>query len=253
MTMIDTQDDELTLTLLSERARRRLTEAPELVEYVRIRREPGGAVRDGQPGAPSRTPPAPLHVGAVDAADGIYVDLLGWVRRWSTELSIATLPLTIRHTWTVDGAPLGFRPTVTPPGAAALVKNLTTWLLIHHDAIGRHVGGPNYFEDIAQAIEAVYSRFPMEARPDRPHWKRPCEKCGEFAVTADWSPDAEIRDVTVWCEACSHVLVSTDSAGTVQVRGGDAPDQRAAGRKVARIVRQIAVGTTVPRIEEVSA
>jgi hypothetical protein len=251
--MTETHDDELVLTLLAERARRRLAEAAELVEYVRIRRQPGGTVRDGQPSAPSRTPPAPLHVGALDDADSVYVDLLTYVRRWADELSIATLPLTIRHAWTIDGAPLGFRPTVTPAGAAALVMNLTAWLLIHHDAIGRHAGGPGYFEDVAQLVEDVYARFPMEARPDRPHWRRPCEVCGEFAVTADWKPDAEIRDVTVWCESCSHVLVATDSAGTVQVRGGEASDQRAAARKVARIVRQIAVGTTVPRIEEVPA
>lgn len=243
-------DDELTVALLVERARRRLAEAPELVEYVRIRRLPGGAVRDGQPGAPSRTPPAPLHVGALDDADQIYVDLVGHVRRWARDLSISTLKVALRSgQWTTDGVLLGFRSTTTPPGAAALTRDLTDWLLLHLDRIATHPGGPEFLHDVAHTIETVYSRFPLEARPDRPHWNRQCEQCGEFAVTADWSPDAEIRDVTVWCESCSHVLVSTDSAGTVHVRGSESPDQRAAGRKLARIVRQIAVGTSVPRIE----
>lgn len=250
ITTPDTIDDELTLALLVERARRRLAEAPELVEYVRIRRLPGGAARDGQPGAPSRTPPAPLHVGALDDADAIYVDLVGHVRRWARELSVSTLKVALRSgEWTTDGVLLGFRSTTTPPGAARLTRDLTDWLLIHLDRITRHAGGPEFLLDVAHTIEAVYSRFPLEARPDRPHWRRPCEVCGELAVTADWKPDAEIRDVTVWCESCSHVLVSTDSAGTVRVAGGEAPDQRAAGRKLTRIVRQIAVGTSVPRIE----
>jgi len=250
----DTVDDELTLTLLVERARRRLTEAPELVEYVRIRRQPGGAVRDGQPGAPSRTPPAPLHVGALDDADAIYVDLVGHVRRWARELSVSTLKVALRSgEWTTNGVLLGFRSTTTPPGAARLVRDLTDWLLLHLDRIAAHAGGPEFLHDVAVSIEAVYSRFPLEARPDRPHWRRPCEVCGELAVTADWKPDAEIRDVTVWCESCTRVLVSTDSAGTVHVGGGEAPDQRAAARKLARIVRQIAVGTSIPRVEGATA
>lgn len=257
MTLTDTTDDELTLALLVERARRRLTEAPELVEYVRIRRQPGGAVRDGQPGAPSRTPPAPLHIGALDDADGVYVDLVGHVRRWARELSVTTLTVALRSgEWTTDGVLLGFRSTTTPPGAARLTRDLTDWLLLHLDRIASHPGGPEFLHDVAHTIEAVYSRFPLEARPDRPHWRRPCEVCGELAVTADWKPDAEIRDVTVWCESCSHVLVATTGDGIVQV-GVGSEDQssarRAADRKVARIVRQIAVGTTVPRIEEVSA
>ncbi|MBF4602815.1 hypothetical protein [Curtobacterium sp. VKM Ac-2884] len=250
----DTDDDELTLTLLVERARRRLVEAPELVEYVRIRRQPGGAVRDGQPGAPSRTPPAPLHIGALDDADQIYVDLVGHVRRWARDLSVSTLKVALRSgEWTTDGVLLGFRSTTTPPGAARLVRDLTDWLLLHLDRIAAHAGGPAFLDEVAVAIEAVYSRFPLEARPDRPHWRRPCEVCGEFAVTADWAPDAEIRDVTVWCESCSHVLVSTTKDGTVNTAEGATADQRAAARKLTRIVRQIAVGTSVPRVEGVPA
>jgi hypothetical protein len=252
LTPPDTHEDELTLTLLVERARRRLLEAPELVEYVRIRRQPGGAVRDGQPGAPSRTPPAPLHVGALDDADAIYVDLVGHVRRWARELSVSTLKVALRSgEWTTDGVLLGFRSTTTPPGAARLVRDLTDWLLLHLDRIAAHAGGPEFLHDVAVSIEAVYSRFPLEARPDRPHWRRPCEVCGELAVTADWKPDAEIRDVTVWCESCSHVLVSTTSDGSVHTptTDGASADQKAAARKLTRIVRQIAAGTTVPRQE----
>lgn len=246
----NTVDDELTLTLLVERARRRLSEAPELVEYVRIRRRPGGAVRDGQPGAPSRTPPAPLHVGALDDADAIYVDLVGHVRRWARELSVSTLKVALRSgEWTTNGVLLGFRSTTTPPGAARLVRDLTDWLLLHLDRIAAHAGGTEFLHEVAVSIEAVYSRFPLEARPDRPRWRRPCEVCGELAVTADWKPDAEIRDVTVWCESCSHVLVSTTRDGGVLAPAGDSVDQRAAARKLARVVKQIGIGSTVPKVE----
>jgi hypothetical protein len=215
-------DDGLTSTLLAERARRRLTEAAELVEYVRIRRLPGGAVRDGQPSAPSRTPPAPLHVGALDDSDQVYVDLVGYVRRWARELSISTLLVALRSgQWTADGELLGSRSTTTPVGAAKLIRDLAAWLLTHHDRIATRPGAGAYFDEVTHLIESVYSRFPMEARPDRPHWKRPCEVCGELAVTADWKPDAEIRDVTVWCESCTTVLVSTSGDGTVRTAGTD--------------------------------
>ncbi|MCS5507131.1 hypothetical protein [Curtobacterium flaccumfaciens] len=171
----DTIDDELTLTLIVERARRRLTEAPELVEYVRIRRQPGAAVRDGQPGAPSRTPHAPLHVGALDDADAIYVDLVGHVRQWARELSVSTLKVALRSgEWTTDGVLLAFRSTTTPPGAARLVRDLSDWLLLHLDRIATHAGGPEFLHDVAVSIEAVYCRFPLEARPDRTHSRRPC-------------------------------------------------------------------------------
>lgn len=61
----------------------------------------------------------------------------------------------------------------------------------------------------------------------------------------------ESRDVTVCCESCSHVLVSTTSDGSVRTptTAGATADQKAADRKLTRIVRQIAAGTTVPRQE----
>lgn len=172
------------------------------------------------------------------------------VSAWARDLSVSTLKITLRSgEWTTDGVPLGFRSTTTPPGAARLVRDLTDWLLLHLDQIAAHAGGPAFLDEVAVAIEAVYSRFPLEARPDRPPWRRPCEVYGELAVTADWAPDAEIRDVTVWSESCSHVLVSTTKDGSVNTAEGATADQRVAAWKLTRIVRQIAVGTSVPRVE----
>jgi hypothetical protein len=153
---------------------------------------------------------------------------------------------------TADEELLGFWSTTTPAGAAKLTRDLTTWLLTHHDRIATRPGAGAYFDEVSHLIGSVYARFPMEGRP---HWKRPCEVCGELALTADWKPDAEIRDVTVWCESCTTVLGSTSGDGTVRTAGTDdgTAEQRAARRKLARIVKQIAVGTTVPRIGEVTS
>lgn len=251
MTITDL-DDGLTSTLLVERARRRLTEAAELVEYVLIHRLPTRAVPDGQPGAPrgSSAASAPLNVNALDDADELVTTLLDRAHRWRTTLGIVDRPRirALRYAYQV---PLGFRPETTPAGARQSVEGITGWLLLHHDDIARHPSSGAYFDEIARLVERVYSRFPLEARPDRPHWKRPCEVCGEFAVTADWSPDAEIRDVTVWCESCTTVLITTTGDGGVRTRtdAADTAEQRAAGRKLARIVKQIAVGTTVPKVD----
>jgi hypothetical protein len=75
-------------------------------------------------------------------------------------------------------------------------------------------------------------------------------------VTAVWAPDADVRDVRVWCESCSTVLVSTSASGDIRPaerlpRSGDVnPGEILPARKLTSVVRQIAASTTVPRIEE---
>jgi hypothetical protein len=202
-------DDDTVVDLASARARRRLTEAAELVEFIRMRRTPSLAgVQDGMPRAASKEPPAPLHVGALDESDQVYAELINWVEYWAEKLEVARqhLPLTMHVAWRNQDGPVGFRATATPPGAAALVQNLTTWLLIRHDQISTHPQSVTYFEEAARLVETAYSRFPLEARPARPHLRRPCMVCGEQAVTADWPLGAGPESVSVWCESCAHVV-----------------------------------------------
>jgi Zn ribbon nucleic-acid-binding protein len=53
------------------RLARAIVSAPDLVEHIRDQVEPGAPTGDGMPGG-SRTPPAPLRLDAVDAADLLY-------------------------------------------------------------------------------------------------------------------------------------------------------------------------------------
>lgn len=257
MTITETYDSD-TLALASARARIALGSAAELVEFVLMHRVPGRVASDGQPGVPmeSRTAAMPVNAVALDDADEIVVTLLEWAHRWRTRLSIEQRPLirSLRYAYQV---PLGFRPETTPAGARESVGHLTYWLLLHHDTIARHQGAAEYFHAAASLIERVTARFPADTRPPRPHWQRQCPICGREGVTAAWAPDADVRDVRVWCESCSAVLVSTSADGDIRFseriprsRDHVNPGDILPARKLVTVVRQIAAGTTVPRIEK---
>lgn len=256
--MTPTDYDGDVLALASARARIALGSAAELVEFVLIHRIPARVVSDGQPGVPmeSRTAAIPVNATALDDADELVTTLLDWAHRWRTRLGIVQRPLirSLRYAYSV---PLGFRPETTPAGAREAVGHLTYWLLLHHDQIGRHSGSYAYFDLIAALIERITNRFPADTRPPRAHWQRQCPICGRLAVTTAWAPDADVRDVRVWCEGCSTVLVSTSADGDIRTadrlpRGKDHvnPGEILPARKLVSVVRQIAAGTTVPRIEE---
>jgi hypothetical protein len=258
----DTYDGDV-LSLASDRARIALASAAELVEHVLTHRIPARAVPDGQPGVPmeSRTAAIPGNTHAVDDADAVYAELTKWVRLWAATLGITTAKLRIRRQWATDaGKPLGFIADVDPGDARAAVRDVAQWLLTEHDRIGRAAGAFDYFEDVARLIEGIASRFPADVRPTRPHWQRQCPICGRLAVTTAWAPDADVRDVRVWCEGCSTVLVSTSAEGEIRTadrlpRGRDHvnPGDILPARKLVSVVRQIAAGSTVPRIEEKTA
>jgi hypothetical protein len=64
----------------------------------------------------------------------------------------------------------------------------------------------------------------------------------------------------VWCEGCSTVLVSTSAEGEIRTadrlprsRDHVNPGDILPARKLVSVVRQIAAGSTVPRIEGASA
>lgn len=256
MTTTDTYDVD-TIDLAAARARIALASAAELVEFVLMHRIPARTAPDGQPGVPmeSRTAAMPINANALDDADELVTTLLDWAHVWRTRLGIVQRPL-IRALRYAYQQPLGFRPETTPAGARESVGHLTYWLLLHHDTIARHSGAYAYFDAVAALIERITNRFPADSRPPRAHWQRACPICGRSAVTAAWAPDADVRDVRVWCEGCSTVLVSTSASGDIRPaerlpRGGDVnPGEILPARKLISVVRQIAAGTTVPRIEE---
>jgi hypothetical protein len=193
----------------------------------------------------------------IDGANADYAELTKWVLLWSITLGITTTKLRIRRQWVTDaGKPLGFTADVDPGDARAAVRDVAQWLLTEHDRIGRAAGAFDYFEDVARLIEGIASRFPADVRPTRPHWQRQCPICGRLAVTTAWAPDADVRDVRVWCEGCSTVLVSTSAEGEIRTadrlpsgRDHVNPGDILPARKLVSVVRQIAAGTTVPAVD----
>jgi hypothetical protein len=194
-------DPVVLLSLAAVRARQRLHEAPGLIAYVRTLIVPASAQQsDGQPRGGSKEPPAPLRVDAVDEADSVYAQLLNWVAYWSEQLQIPA-PVTATYAWSNDREVQGFRAGVTPEGAAGLVQNLGTWLMLHQDAIERHEQAGEYFDDVAQLVRDLRGKFPRVSRGMRPVSPRPCPVCDEPAMGAEWHSD-ELTDFTLTCAHC---------------------------------------------------
>ena len=194
-------DPVILLSLAAVRARQRLTEAPGLIAYVRTLIVPASAQQsDGQPRGGSKEPPAPLRVDAVDEADSVYAQLLNWVAYWSEQLHIPA-PVTATYAWSNDREAQGFRAGVTPEGAAGLVQNLATWLMLHQPAIELHEQAGEYLNDVAQLIRDLRGKFPRVSRGMRPVSPRPCPVCDEAAMGAEWHSD-ELTDFTLACAHC---------------------------------------------------
>ncbi|QCR43429.1 hypothetical protein C1N91_07585 [Curtobacterium sp. SGAir0471] len=189
------------LSLAAARARLRLNEAPGLIAYVRTLVVPAGAQRsDGLPRPASKEAPAPLRVDAVDESDAAYAQLLHWVSYWSDELHIAP-PVTATYAWADGREVQGFRAGVTPDGAAALVLNVTIWLLTHQDKIERHQHAGAYFDDVATIVWELRQKFPRDGRGPRPVIPRPCPVCGDASMGVEWQSE-QLQDFTLTCTYC---------------------------------------------------
>lgn len=197
----ETIDPVALLSLAATRARHRLTEAPGLIAYIRTLVVPAGAQRsDGLPRPASKEAPAPLRVDAVHESDSAYAQLLNWVSYWSDELHIAP-PVTATYAWANGREVQGFRAGVTPEGAAALVLNVTIWLLTHQDKVERHQQAGAYFEDIASIVWELRQKFPRDGRGPRPVFPRPCPICGDAAIGVEWQSE-QLQDFTLTCSYC---------------------------------------------------
>lgn len=253
MTITDL-DDGLTSALLAERARRRHTEAAELVEYVLIHRLPTRAVPDGQPRAPrgSSTASAPLNLSALDDADELVSTLLDRAHRWRTTLGIVDRPRirSLRYAYQV---PLGFRPETTPAGARQSMEGITGWLLLHHDDIARHPSSGAYFARSRTSSSA--------STPDSRSRRAPTGRTGgDRARCAASSPSPRAGSPTQ--KSATSPSGASPAPTSSSPPPATAPSTPRAPSRTSRrnapparsspIVKEVAVGTTIPRIEEVA-
>jgi hypothetical protein len=196
-----TVDPTVLLSLAAARARHRLGEVPGLVAYVRTLITPAGAQRsDGVPRPASKEAPAPLRVDALDEADNLYAQLLNTVEEMSERLNVSP-PVTAVYAWSNSREVQGFRAGVTPEGAGVLVRNLTTWILLHFDKVARHPLAGHWYEDLTTMVEDLAKQFPRASRGAQLVLPRPCWLCGGETMGVEWR-SAELRDFTLVCSYC---------------------------------------------------
>lgn len=195
------EDTEVSATLLAAHVRAKLTNAADLVAYVRGLVVPSGSQpSDGQPRSSSTEASFPLRVDPLEASDRVYAHLLNWVRFWFSELQVQP-PAAAVYAWTTDGGPQGFRSTVTPLGAWGLTSTLTTWLLIHHDRIRVQPDAGDYLEQVDAVLGQLQTRFPTKAPKVRPVLPRPCPVCAADTVSIERRSD-DVTDIALVCSYC---------------------------------------------------
>lgn len=199
----DTTDDAtIDLAVTASYARAKLVNAADLVAHVRGQVAPGSAQpSDGQPRASSSEAPLPIRVDPLEASDRVYAHLLNWVHYWASVLQVQP-PVTATYAWATDDGPQGFRSTVTPLGAWGLTHTLTTWLLLHHDAIRRQPDAGVYFAAVDDFLGQLRARFPMRAPRARPTLPRPCPVCATETMTIERRGE-QVSDLALVCGYCA--------------------------------------------------
>lgn len=199
---VETSDaDELRLA--AARARLRLTEAPDVIGWVRAQMTPGvGGAQDGMPRSASKTPPLPLRADAVDDADDAFTRLLHWLGFWSARFNEVAPALIVTH-WRVEGETAGFRAGTSPEGAQALTSSVTLWLLARHDRMLDEHTSRTYFDDVADIVWQLRSRYPTSPRRQRAVLDRACPLCDRFTYGAEWLSE-DVTDFELRCSFCDH-------------------------------------------------
>ncbi|UOE45490.1 hypothetical protein [Agromyces larvae] len=208
-------EDQAELRLLRHRARRNLTEAPDLLAHVRAiaisgRTEKGETLPEWA---------APMRITAADDSDSVYAQLINWVGYWSEQLKSPPPSATI-IAWSNARETQGFQASTTVEGAHLLTAMQTLWLAARDDLIAQYGGSypgaaQSYWADVDRMLRDLRSTYPLAPRPPRLVHPRPCPSCGVAAVSAEWNSE-DIHDVQVWCSACGHVIPADSYAGILE-------------------------------------
>ena len=199
----------------ARRTRWAIAQAPDVVGHLREHVEPGSATGDRVGG--SRTPPEPLSLDAVAAADDLHAALASWV-----------LLVLEEHPDRLDGP--GWQGSAVRPaskrrvlgevvyqasrvvglrgdtaGDTAPTRRLATWLLRHLDWALAQPWALELATEMPEQISRLHAAWPTSEHATR--LGLPCPGCGLLTLVR-WAPRWQGAPVTIACEriACAAVV-----------------------------------------------
>lgn len=196
-------------------ARRALTSAPDHIRHVRAIAVGG----QGEAGEQVTEMQIPLQSLALMRTDELYRDLADWCAYFADRLG-QPAPLPARAVWRYeDGFARGYRPAVTPDGAAGLASLAAMWLLIRLPLLVPDEMYEPLLTSVTDGYRDLERDFPLDPPPAGPvpQHPRPCPHCrqkrvhasvawldGEYTITAacdvcGWQPET-LPDVAGWLE-----------------------------------------------------
>lgn len=159
-------------TVLYDRTRRALDDAPDIIGELRGIITPGSVPSDGaRRHATLRR--LPLNAAPVDDADDLYAAL---VEHAEATADLAHTKPPSRIQWAREGLPAG-----TPPEAAyRATLAITRWLEPHLHLIDDEDIRRDIMSDIITRVDKLNARYPVSARPE--HVDARCGNCRRLTV-----------------------------------------------------------------------
>lgn len=189
-----------------------LVAAPDLVAHLRTLLEPavGEPIEHLGKTAKHPTPPAPLNVSAVAAADDLHAQLASWVllvideRRVSGPSWVGSIvrPGTKRKT---AGEVVYEDPRVIGVRDPASTARLVRWLLPHTQWVAEQPWAADMVGEVTRLVRTLTARWPTEERPT--YLPVPCPACGCETLVRT-APRWEGAPVMISCYlvGCGHVV-----------------------------------------------
>jgi hypothetical protein len=172
---------------------------PDLITHIREHVQPGAVRRDSMVQG-TRTPPAPLALDAVDAADRLYAVLRSWTEMATDELELSPLA---GGGWTLPGRTdaVGLRSGARGDDSA----KLATRLLTHLDRACAYEWVGEMATEMREAVRPTLLRWPTEERPT--YLPTPCPRCDMLSLVRH-APETFEGRVTIACRRgeCGEVV-----------------------------------------------
>lgn len=198
-------EDQRAEAITQWRLQRALDEAPDLIRHVRAI-----ALSAPEAGETLRQWSAPMRITAADDADAAFAFLVDQTTLFADDLNVS-VPAPHMLAWMRAETVRGFAPGTNPENAYALTRLHTVFLSIHAERIAALEFYEQYREDVINELSTLRAKYPLDPRREKPTQARQCEKCGAYAVRAEWAA-ANRNDVRVYCEVCGNELDPTTPA-----------------------------------------